>query len=119
MRLHGITIQLINRVQTGTDDLGIPIYEDAEPVNVANVLVAPASQGGNGTGKEILDTTNLEGKRVENLLGIPKGDAHDWVNAKVVFFGRTFETLGMPDEGIEDLIPLAWHKKVKVAAYEV
>ena len=47
----------------------------------------------------------------------PKGDAHDWENATVEFFGKKFRTYGSVTHGIEDLIPLLWNKKVKVERY--
>ncbi|MCR5731234.1 MAG: hypothetical protein K6G20_12890 [Ruminococcus sp.] len=47
-------------------------------------------------------------------LGIPKGDSHIWSDRKVCFFGRTFRTIGLPEQGIEENIPLSWHKKVHV-----
>jgi len=37
-RLKGITVTLINKVQTGTDPFDNPIYEDVE-IAVDNVLV--------------------------------------------------------------------------------
>jgi hypothetical protein len=36
----------------------------------------------------------------------------------VEFFGQRFRTIGFPTQGIEELIPLAWNKKVKVERYE-
>lgn len=47
-------------------------------------------------------------------LAIPKGDAHNWLDAKVEFFGRKFRTVGYPKEGIENNMPLAWNKQVRV-----
>lgn len=36
----------------------------------------------------------------------------------VEFFGRKWRTYGGVTEGIEELLPLAWNKKVKVERYE-
>jgi hypothetical protein len=36
----------------------------------------------------------------------------------VEFFGEKFRTIGAPTQGIEDMIPLSWNKKVKVVRYE-
>jgi hypothetical protein len=47
-------------------------------------------------------------------LGIPKGDTHDWTDRKIGFFGRLWRTVGVPAQGIEENIPLLWHKKVTV-----
>lgn len=46
-------------------------------------------------------------------LGIPKGDPHSWEDKKLVFFGRTFRTVGMHEEGIETNIPTPWHHKIR------
>lgn len=108
--LHGITVQLEVRRQAGTDAFNRPVYAP-EFADVENVLVGrPDSQ-------EVLDTLNLTGKRIEFVLGIPKGDAHDWEDKRVRFFGQEFKTIGFPETGIQDLIPLGWGANVKVERY--
>lgn len=109
--LHGITVQLTVRVQTGADDpLGVPIYTESE-IPVENVLVGEPST------EDIANELTLSGKRLAYTLAIPKGDTHDWTNTKVRFFGQTFRTFGAPTQGIESMIPLSWNKKVKVEHY--
>lgn len=104
--LKGITITLYEKTQTGADPFGNPVYtEDAVPVD--NVLVSPASE------QEIADTLNLTGRKAIYTLAIPKGDTHDWTNVRVSFFGDTFRTIGMPVQGIDDMIPMEWNKKVR------
>ena len=110
-KIHGITVMLHNKVQTGNDGFGRPVYEETA-VAVDNVIV------GEPTGQEITDTLNLTGKRLAYTLGIPKGDTHVWTDRKVSFFGETFRTIGAPVQGIEDLIPLDWNKKVQVERFE-
>lgn len=110
-RLKGITITLYEKTQTGTDAFNRPVYTETA-VSVDNVLVAPASTS------ETLDTVNLTGKKAVYTLGIPKGDAHDWKDKKVEFFGETFKTFGEPLKGIEAMIPLEWNTKVQVERYE-
>ena len=105
--MRGITVTLYERTQTGTDAFGRPTYTETA-TSVDNVLVAPLSD------EEILETLNLTGKRASYQLGIPKGDTHEWANRRVSFFGETFRVIGHPTEGIDDLIPLSWNKKVKV-----
>jgi hypothetical protein len=52
------------------------------------------------------------------VLGIPKGDIHDWSAGTLVqFFGETWRIFGHGIEGIEDLVPGPWNKKVMVASY--
>ena len=109
--LHGITITLYNRVQTGTDAFNRPIYEDVQ-TTVDNVLI------GEPNTEDIVNEMNLSGKRLAYTLAIPKGDNHEWKDAVVEFFGERFRTFGAPTQGIEDMIPLQWNKKVKVERYE-
>ena len=105
--IKGITIKLYEKTQTGTDGFNHPIYKET-PVDIENVLVAPASTD------DILAQNNLSGKEAVYSLAIPKGDTHDWENRTVEFFGKKWETIGVPLEGIEKLIPLGWNKKVTV-----
>lgn len=107
--LKGITINLITKTQTGTDDFNRPIYtETSEPVQ--NVLVSPLSQ----SGEEILNELSLNGKKARYQLAIPKGDEHNWENAVVEFFGERWQTIGFSTIGIDALIPLDWNRKVVV-----
>ena len=110
MVLQGITIRLYEKTQTGVDAFGRPIYEET-PVEVENVLVAPASTD------DVKNNTNLSGDKAVYTLGIPKGDNHDWENKTVEFFGKKWKTVGIPLEGIEEMIPLSWNKKVTVEYY--
>lgn len=109
--LKGITVTLINKTQTGTDPFGAPIVTDMETY-VDNVLVAPASSD------DIVNNLSLTGRKAVYQLAIPKGDTHNWENAEVVFFGQRWRTFGIPLEGIGELIPLSWNKKVMVERYE-
>lgn len=110
-RLHGVTITLFERVQSGTDPFNRPVYTETA-VPVENVLIGEPST------QDIVDVLNLTGKKLAYTLAIPKGDAHEWTNRTVEFFGERFRTIGEPTQGIEGLIPLEWNKKVKVERYE-
>ena len=111
-RITGITITLYDLTQTGTDPLNKPVYAET-PVQVDNVLVAPVSS------TEQLETYTLTGRKAVYQLGIPKGDTHDWkAGKKVSFFGADWRVIGIPTEGIEEMIPLDWNKKVQVERYE-
>lgn len=110
--MKGITVTLYDRTQTGVDALNAPIYEETA-TSVDNVLVTPLSSD------EVLQTYTLTGRRAVYQMGIPKGDTHEWTAGKrVSFFGNNWRIIGMPEEGIESLIPLSWNKKVKVECYE-
>ena len=110
--MRGIAVTLYDRTQTGTDALNHPIYTETA-VSVDNVLVAPSSA------VEVLEQTNLNGRRGDYVMAIPKGATHEWISGKKVsFFGRDWRIIEMPEEGIEWLIPLDWNKKVRVERYE-
>lgn len=108
--IKGNTVILVENIQVGVDGFNAPIYETSE-VEVENVLVAPASSD------DIVTTQDLSGKKAVYTLGIPKGDTHNWEDATVKFFGKTWKTFGFPLEGIEENIPLDWNKKVTVEQY--
>lgn len=76
----------------GTD---ITLYTADGTETVGNVLIGEPANGG-------------------YTLAIPKGDAHDWTDRKIGFFGALWRTVGAPVQGIEANIPLCWHKKVTV-----
>ena len=108
--LRGITIQLHVRREIGTDAFHAPIYEDAI-IEVENVLVSPVSS------EDMAQEMNISGKKAVYQLGIPKGDAHNWEDTVVEFFGSKWKTIGFPVEGIEAMIPLQWNKKISVEKY--
>lgn len=113
--LRGITVTLYEQTQTGADSFGAPIYEEA-PVEVPNVLVAePLTE-------DLAQATALYQKTIRYLLGIPKGDAHDWRDKHVSWtdaYGITHHcrTFGEPMTGIEENIPGPWHMKVRCEDY--
>lgn len=109
--LKGIDVVLFLRKQTGTDGFHAPVYEEREEV-VHNVLV------GEPDAEEIVNDLQLYGRRLAYTLALPKGDDHDWTNARVRFFGQDFHTYGPVTQGIESMIPLCWNRKVKVERYE-
>lgn len=108
--MKGITVTLYERVQTGTDPFGHPVYEET-PVQVDNVLVAPASV------TEILDMQHLTGKKAVYNIAIPKGDQHTWEDNRVDFFGESWRVLSFPQQGIDEMIPLDWNQKWMVERY--
>ena len=114
--MRGITVTLYQKTQTGADPFGAPIYTET-PVTVDNVLVGEPSTA------DITTSTDLFGKRIDFVLGIPKGDTHDWTDCRVEWTdarGNTVkaETFGFPITGIEYLVPTAWHAKVRCCKIE-
>ena len=117
---NGITVTLYEQ----KDPHGVTGYTGAEydafhkkqwietAVQVANVLVSPVSS------TEQTEINNLYGKQAVYVLGIPKGDTHDWADNKVKFFGKTFRAIRAEVQGIDDLIPGPYNKKVWVEINE-
>ena len=108
--MKGTTVQLAVDTVTGYDPFGNPITEE-EFVDVPDVLV------GQPTSDDIVTTTQLYGKRIEYMLGIPKGDTHDWLDKKVIIWGQTYKTFGYPITGEQANIPLRWGQNIKVEKY--
>lgn len=108
--MTGITVTLFDKQIVGRDKMNAPIYEEI-PVEIENVLVAPISS------EEVLDTLNLTGKKAVYNLAIPKGDTHTWEDRRVNFFNQDWRVISFPVEGIEELIPLSWNRKVQVEKY--
>lgn len=111
--IHGETVVLIEKTQTGVDPMGAPIYEETEAV-VDNVLV------GSPAADPVTEMNDLDGKRCAYVLGIPKGDAHDWRDTVVYIRGERYRTYGPPLVQTEANIPtrIPWHVQVKVERYE-
>lgn len=106
-----ITVTLYEKTETGKDAFNKATYTE-KAVEVSGVLYAPS------TAQEITDAINLYGKKAIYTLGIPKGDTHNWENCRVSFGGKDWHVFGIPLEGIDENIPLAWNKKVTVERYE-
>lgn len=104
--IHGIDVVLHKKTQASTDAFNAPIYTDTE-VTVHNVLVEPVSA------EAIVNDTSLQGKHQVFILHIPKGDTNQWTDTVVEFFGLTFKTFGDVLMYQEDMLPLAWSKKVR------
>lgn len=104
--IRGITVRLHTQSEGERDELNRIIYSE-EIADIDNVLVSPSTE------EEIEDTLNLTGRKAIYTLGIPKGDTHDWTDKIVEFFGQQFRTIGSPVQGISEMIPLEWNKKVR------
>ena len=108
MLIHGIPIVLYNRTYSHTDGFNRPVYTETETETIENVLIEPLSDA------EILETLNLTGRRAVYRLCLPKGDAHDWTDRTVEFYGEKWHTIGTVQEWIEDMVPLEWNRKIRV-----
>lgn len=105
-----ITVTLYERVQTGTDEFGVPTWIET-PVDVPGVLVYPAVP------EAVVTDLQIYGKHTVYELCIPKGDSHVWENRQVAFFGKSYHTFGPEIEYIDANVPLKWNRKVKVERY--
>ena len=110
-RIKGVPVTLYEKTLTGYDEANRPVYTET-PVTVENVLIGEPST------EDVTSEYNLSGKRIAYVLGIPKGDTHEWADHTVEFWGQKFRAVGVPTQGIDAMIPLDWNKKVKVEAYE-
>ena len=115
-KIKGTSVTLFSITQIGVDGFGVPIYEEEQEI-VENVLV------GEPTTDDIASSADLYGRKIAYMLGIPKGDNHNWENRKIQWvdaYGRTItvKSFGIPITGIEENIPMQWHMKVRVEAYE-
>lgn len=109
--IRGETVILVEKTQTGVDPFGQPIYEESE-VTVENVVVGVPSSDA------VVTDLNIDGKRLAFILGIPKGDNHDWKNATIYIRGQKFKSYGFPLTQTEENVPGHWNTQVKVEAYE-
>ena len=110
--MKGTTIKLSVKTQTGTDPFGAPIYTTTWE-DVADVLVGSPSTD------DIKQSIELFGKKIEYMLGIPKGDTHDWVDADLKIWGQRYKTFGFPITGEQANIPLRWGQNVRVSRFDV
>ena len=114
--MKGVTVTLYETtVTSSTDDFGVPIVTESA-VTVDDVLVGEPSTD------DITTSTALYQKVIRYMLGIPKGDTHDWVDKKVSWtdaYGVTHvcKTFGYPITGVEANIPGRWHMKVRCEDY--
>lgn len=109
--IHGITVTLYERTQTGTDGFGAPVYEET-PVQVKNVLVQPTSA------EDVVSETQLYGKHSVYELLLPKGDAHDWEGRRISFFGEDFRAFTPAQEYVEANVPGPWNRRIRVERFE-
>ena len=107
----GTTVVLQQRMPADVDAMNNPVYTYTD-VPVYNVLVGEPSTD------DVTSSISLYGKKIVYMLGLPKGDTHDWTDTTVTIFGEKFRTFGDVIQGIEANIPTPWHKKVRVERYE-
>lgn len=64
--------------------------------------------------------TEINGCRIPTFtISVPKGDEHNWLDRQLQFFNMRFRTVGYPEQGMEENIPLCWNKKIKAELLNV
>lgn len=109
--LKGVDVILYEKTPNGTDPFGKQLYKTT-PVTVKNVLV------GYVNANDITTSTDLQGKSASYMIGIPKGDTHEWEDSVVEALGHKWKTSGFIIEAQEELVPTKWHKKIAIERYE-
>ncbi|MGJ0961076.1 hypothetical protein ACR75P_05195 [Faecalicoccus pleomorphus] len=107
----GITITLHEKSMIGRDEFNHPIYQYIDK-KVENVLIEPITQ------TDIVNQTDLRGRKLAYRLCIPKGDNHQWEGNDVTIYNQRFKVYGPVEQYIEKNLPLQWNKKVLVERYE-
>ena len=108
--MTGTTVLLSTDVIEGYDDFGAPIYRE-EYEEIEDCLVGSPSTD------DITSALNLYGKKVEYIIGIPKGDTHEWNDKTVIIWGEKYRTFGFPITGELSNIPLRWGQNIRVERY--
>lgn len=105
-----VTVQLVKKTKTDTDPFGAPVVTE-EIIDIPGCLVGQPSSD------EITQTMQLYGKQIAYVVGVPKGDDNSWIDTDVIIWGERFRTIGFPQTGILENVPLSWGKNVKVERY--
>lgn len=106
MKIKGERVYLVTR-KAVPDAYNHPTWVDHREA-VDNVLIGEPTQ------TEVENSLDVKHERTSYMLAIPKGDAHDWQDAEVEFWGRRWRQVGRVTQGMDHLIPLDWNKKVMV-----
>lgn len=108
--IKGITVTLYEKVKTGVDAIGSPIYRESA-VDVENVLISPVSSD------DLPEDIRLDGKKEICEISIPKKNTSAWENCRVEFRGQKWRTFGFVQQLITENVPLDWDRKVKAERY--
>lgn len=107
----GKTITLINHEEVARDELNNPVYNDIE-TQVDNVLWSTSLTD------DIINSTNLNGRKEVLILAIPKGDTHKWEDQHVIIEGKKYHIFTPAKKGIDELVPSPWNCQYLCERYE-
>lgn len=105
-----VTVQLVVKTIESTDPFGAPIESES-------IIDVPGCLVGQPSSDEIAQTLEMYGKQIAYVIGVPKGDKNKWFDTDVIIWGDRYRTIGFPETGIQENIPLAWGQNVKVERY--
>lgn len=108
--IKGETVKLIQKTSNGVDAFGAPKFTETE-ITVNDVLI------GNPSADAVINELQLYGKKLLFVLGIPKGDTHNWQDTIVVIRGERYKTYGFPLTQTAANVPGRWNTQVKVEKY--
>lgn len=109
--IKGETVILLEETVVDTDPFGKAITTTTQ-TEVKNVVVGSPST------EAVTQDLDLEGKHLAFILGIPKGDSHDWKDKTILIRGIKFKSYGFPLTQTEANVPGMWNTQVKVERYE-
>ena len=109
--IHGQTVTLYSKTQTGLDPFGQPVYAET-PIEVSNVLIAPISADA------APEQDGLQNVLEAYEIHIPKGDTNVWEDCRVSFRGKTFRAVGAVKRYMEENTPLDWIGSIRVERYD-
>jgi hypothetical protein len=107
--IHGETVILETKEETGKDGLNNPVWTTSEAV-VPNVLVVP------GPRADLIESNRPDGKIVKYTLHFPKTFTGDLKGCRVKVRGKWCLVVGAPDRYTPENTPGEWNMPAEVEA---
>ena len=105
--IRGETVGVSLLVLSGGGRMGVPTRSYAQPFDVENVVVAPATD-------DEIEPTRPDGIRSVYTLHFPRGFSHDLRGAKVTVRGIEYRVIGDPAPYTEANVRGPWTMPVRV-----
>lgn len=107
--IAGETVSVRLRTSSGRDRLGNLVESYADPADVGDVVVAPATPADGD-----IDADRPDAMLSRLTLHFPRGYAHDLRGALVYVRGRRYRVVGSPQPYTESNVPGPWTMPVVV-----